>query len=106
MLTRRTLVSAALIILGTQPVIAKSKNHHILIQDFQFSPKSLNVRRGDTVVFTNKDVVPHTATAVDLSWDSGDLKMNAQWSFTAVRSGELEFFCVHHPVMRGRLIAD
>ena len=37
--------------------------HQIAIQGFVYTPASLEVAVGDTVVWTNRDVVPHTVTA-------------------------------------------
>ena len=37
-----------------------------------FHPEVLEVQRGDTVVWINRDIVPHTATATRKSgWDTG-----------------------------------
>jgi plastocyanin len=34
------------------------------IREFKFEPETLTVHEGDTVVWKNDEIVPHTATAV------------------------------------------
>jgi plastocyanin len=55
---------------------------------------------GDTIVWTNHDLVPHTATAAGGGWDTGALAQNAtgQWIATA---GIHPYVCAYHPTMRG-----
>ena len=55
-------------------VIAESSTHVIEIHKMKFQAGMLNVKIGDTVTWVNKDIVPHTATANDKSWDSGRFK--------------------------------
>lgn len=35
-------------------------------------PANVAVAAGDTIVFVKKDIVPHTATASDNSWTTGE----------------------------------
>ena len=81
-----------------------AQTHIVEIEDFVFSPSELTVNHGDTVVFVNKDIVPHTATANDGSWDSGDMQPGDEWSFVASDEGVFDYFCTYHPRMVGTLI--
>ena len=45
--------------------------HHVNIKSFRFDPKVVTVRPGDTIVWHNHDIAPHTATALVGSWDTG-----------------------------------
>ena len=40
------------------------------MRDFGFTPAEVDVAEGDTIVWSNADFVPHTATARDAAWDS------------------------------------
>ena len=40
------------------------------MENMRFQPQSLTVARGDTVVWVNKDLVPHTATSKAGGFDS------------------------------------
>ena len=49
------------------------------IRSFKFVAKTLVVKPGDLVLWVNKDIVAHTATAKDGSWDSGLIKSGGEW---------------------------
>ncbi len=66
-----------------------------------FSPANLLVRIGSTVVWTNDDSIPHTATADDRSWSSGDLQPGATFRRTFTTPGSYPYTCLYHPWMRG-----
>jgi plastocyanin len=55
---------------------------------------------GDTIVWQNHDVVPHTATAAGV-FDTGSIMPgdSAQWGVT--KAGRLAYICVFHPAMTG-----
>src|SRR5215469_1875352 len=52
---------------------AEPKTIEVVIEHFAFVPPSVEVAPGDTVVFTNRDIAPHTATAVNGSWTTKDI---------------------------------
>ena len=77
--------------------------HHVEILDFEFSPKVLSVKPDDTITWINRDIAPHTATALDKSWDTGEIK-NGQSKSIVVRSNMLpDYYCRFHPVMEAKL---
>lgn len=68
----------------------------------QFVPASVRVHPGDLVVWTNKDIVPHTVTAS--GWfDSGPLQPGDQWTHGVSEEGgiALDYMCTMHPTMKG-----
>lgn len=73
------------------------------IRSFQYTPSVLTVSVGDTVAWTNYDIVPHTATAADGSVDSGAIGTNAKWSYVALRKSTYTYHCTFHPSMQGTL---
>ncbi|NOR62610.1 MAG: copper-binding protein [Rhodobacteraceae bacterium] len=77
--------------------------HQVSIQGFKFEPASLAVAAGDTVVFTNNDRAPHTATANDRSWTTPNLRKGQSAEVTVVAGMEGEYFCAIHPNMKGAL---
>jgi plastocyanin len=83
---------------------AGSENHQVEIVDFLYQPDPLEVNVGDTVTFVNKDAAPHTATADDKSWDSGNLNQGDSWTLDLKEAGEVPYFCIYHPNMTGTLI--
>lgn len=81
----------------------EAATHRIRIEQFQFEPAVTTVRTGDTLVFVNADVVPHTATAGDSAWDSGAIAPGAEWSTVVPEEWARSYFCRFHPTMRGTL---
>ena len=80
---------------------AAARTHVVTIADMQFTPSSLDVVRGDTVVWINKDIVPHTATAASGKFDSGKIEPQQSWRFAVRASGRFSYACAYHPTMAG-----
>ena len=76
----------------------------VAIEMFQFQPAVVQAAVGDTIVWVNKDIVVHTATATDKSWDSGEIAAKSRGITIARRKGEQDFICLLHPSMKGKLI--
>src|SRR5262249_51523265 len=55
------------------------RRHRVTIKGLHFAPADVVVGPGDTVVWVNRDLVSHTVTAQDGSWDSQGLTENATW---------------------------
>jgi plastocyanin len=77
-------------------------SHTVTIENMQFNPQELTVHRGDRIVWVNKDLFPHTATA-DKIFDSGSIASNTSWSYIATKSGAYAYGCTFHPTMKGKL---
>jgi len=101
------LVSALLWIIAStgladeEPIV-----HTVLIEGTSFTPQSLTVRRGDTVVWKNKDPFPHTVTARNRHFDSGILAEDQSWQYTANEPGKFPYFCTLHQIMTGVLTVE
>jgi plastocyanin len=78
--------------------------HTVVMSEFQFAPRELRVSAGDTVVWDNRDIVPHTATANDKSWDSGNIAGKKTRVTVMLVKGEHAFTCLYHSNMKGKLI--
>ena len=65
--------------LRVQQLPVPAQRHVVAMRDFEFEPAQLVVAPGDTVVWINRDVVPHTATGSNEPWDSGTLQEAASW---------------------------
>jgi len=82
---------------------AAPKTHVVTIENMRFSPDALTVQRGDRVVWINKDLFAHTATAVSKAFDSHNIEPNASWTYVAGKPGEYDYVCALHPTMKARL---
>ncbi len=75
--------------------------HTVVIEGMRFQPQGLTVAPGDTIVWTNKDMVPHTATSAAGGFDSREIAAGKSWTYTATAKGELSYVCTYHPTMKG-----
>jgi plastocyanin len=78
----------------------------VTIDNFSFTPASITVAARTTVVWTNRDDVPHTVTNPDKVFSSPALDTGEKWSYTFKKTGTFEYFCAIHPKMTGRVIVQ
>jgi plastocyanin len=98
------LVLALLGSAGTQTTAAGSASvHTVTIENMQFNPPQLSVHRSDRIVWVNKDLFPHTATAGSKMFDSGAIDAGGSWSYVADKAGKFGYSCTFHPTMKGTL---
>ena len=83
---------------GTKP-----SDGAIAIADFKFVPETVTVDVGTTVTWTNEDAAPHTATADDGSFDTGNLREGDAGKFTFREAGSYAYFCEFHKFMRAKI---
>jgi plastocyanin len=76
----------------------------VRIDNFAFTPKSLTVPVGSTVVWTNHDDVPHTVTSADKVFSSQALDTDEQFSFTFTAPGTYPYHCAIHPIMTAEVV--
>jgi plastocyanin len=90
---------------GSKHAPPEPRELHVDIRGMQFVPPALHVHRGDLVVFTNHDLVPHTATSS--GWfDSGSLSPGQSWTYVIRETVEFDYVCSFHPTMKGQLISS
>jgi plastocyanin len=73
----------------------------VSIVDFAFDPAAVEIPVGATVTWTNTGAAPHTATASDGTFDSGQLAPGATFSHTFTAAGTFPYVCQIHPQMTG-----
>ena len=84
--------------------LAASTTHQVVIEGMKFSPQTLAVKPGDTVVWVNKDAFPHDATATNDGFKSKQIAPNGSWKFKASKKGTFSYICTIHPMMKASLI--
>jgi plastocyanin len=83
-------------------VINTRRPDTVVIKQMQFSPAVLRVKIGDTVVFINKDIVPHNITEEkSRAFYSDTLAVGATWKLVVKDSAD--YMCTIHPSMKGKL---
>ncbi len=70
----------------------------ISMLNFAFVPDKgvITVAPGTTVMWRNDDDAPHTVTADDKSYNSGDMLKGATFSHTFTTPGEYPYYCIWH----------
>ena len=81
---------------------ARPKTHTVTIAGMVYKPALVVASPGDTVVWVNEDLVPHSATAPKAGgFDSDSIAGGKSWSHTFRTKGDLTYICKFHPTMRG-----
>ncbi|MEO5772918.1 MAG: hypothetical protein ABIQ32_02200 [Sphingomicrobium sp.] len=93
---------AGSLLLVPQPAVAASRTYTIVIDKMKFGPVPANFRKDDSIVWVNRDMFRHTATARDHSFDI-DLPAGARRRTLVRKTGSIAFLCRYHPGMRGVL---
>jgi plastocyanin len=75
---------------------------HVAMKNMKFDPPLLEVKKGDTVEWTNTDITPHTATAT--AFDSGSIASDASWRHSFTVAGNFPYACTFHPEMKATVI--
>jgi plastocyanin len=83
-------------------VLAASRG--VSIRDFAFSPRTVEIRVGDSVTWTNRDSVAHTATARNGSFDTGLLEDGESAAIRFTVAGTYRYVCTPHPDMTGTVV--
>ena len=87
----------------------------VTIQDFDFIPATVTIQQGDTVRWTNRDFIEHTATSQtgpgtltpSNVFGSPFLGFDEAYEFTFNDAGEFHYFCVPHgSSMQGLVIVQ
>lgn len=100
---RTILLTAAALLLLTSPAAAQS-TVEVDIQDSNFAPADVTVEVGDTVMWTQTGMLPHSVTADDGAFDSSPdcaggsecMVEGDTFSFTFDEPGEYAYYCRVH----------
>jgi plastocyanin len=89
---------------ATPTLGSPSSTVDVTIRDFAFDPPTLEIPVGETVTWSNQGQAPHTATAMDGAFDTGQLDPGQRASHTFDRAGSLTYRCNIHPDMSGTIV--
>ena len=96
------LIALAVLLLHSPPAVAAPHMHVVVIEGMKFGAIPANIRAGDRIMWINKDMFRHTATAKDGSFDV-DLPPGAKGMTIVSKAGALLVNCRYHPAMRATL---
>jgi plastocyanin len=90
----------------TQAAAPAGKVVEVKVDNFSFSPQTITVAPGTTVIWTNRDDIPHTVVSDDKVFKSKVLDTDEKFSFTFDKAGNFPYFCSVHPKMTGKVIVQ
>ena len=92
----------AVLLLSSPALAAAPRTHVVVIGQMKFGQAPAGVRPGDTILWINRDIFRHTATARNGSFNV-DLPPNARARTVVRAKGAIPFYCKYHPGMTGTL---
>ena len=105
-----TVMIAMLLLAGTLSAAANHQpseaNADVKIDNFSFGPQTLTVSVGTTVVWTNRDDIPHTVVSADGVFKSKVRDTDEKFSYTFTKAGTYPYFCSVHPKMTGKVVVQ
>jgi len=76
----------------------------VTISGFAFSPATLNVKTGTTVIWVNQDATVHTVTSDNGGFASSEnLGQGATYAFKFTTAGAYPYHCSIHTFMKGTI---
>jgi plastocyanin len=79
---------------------------------FAYTPETVTVKAGDTVLFKNDDSTAHTILSEDKGadgkalFDSGNMDQGQTWAHVFAKAGTYKYVCAYHAFMRGTVIVQ
>ena len=93
---------AAVLIFAAMVVPSHAATIEITMENLVISPAEVSAKVGDTVMWINKDVFAHTATAKNGDFDVM-LPPKKSASFVVKKAGTVDYYCRYHPNMKATL---
>jgi len=81
---------------------AAPKQYTVVMANMNYGALPGGAKVGDTIVWVNRDTVPHTVTARDHSFDLR-VAPGQSGKMTLQKAGTFPFYCIFHAMMRGTL---
>ena len=91
---------------ATQAATPAGNVVEVKIDNFSFSPQTITIKPGTTVIWTNRDDIPHTVVSDDKVFKSKVLDTDEKFSFTFDKAGNFPYFCSVHPKMTAKVIVQ
>jgi plastocyanin len=87
---------------GAVQANANQNTINVKISDYKFDPETININKGDTVIWKNEDPMTHNITSNGFT--SPDLNKGDTFSFTFKDAGTFDYICSFHANMKGKVI--
>ncbi len=86
---------------SSSPEVYLPVTHTVEFRNMKFVPSDIQVKKGDSIVFVNKDMVIHNVTEEKKRWSSPTIAPNDSWTLTVKES--FSYYCSFHPMMKGKV---
>ena len=91
--------------LASTPAWVAPNASRVVMKAAAFEPQQVTVHVGEAVEWVNEDIVAHTATARDKSWEANVLP-GRNGRVTMKSTGSFKYFCRYHPNMTGEVVVE
>jgi plastocyanin len=88
--------------LAVTAIPARGATIQISMENLEVSPAEASAKVGDTIEWTNRDVLAHTATARNGDFDVTMPPKNTV-RLVLKKAGSVEYYCRYHPNMKATL---
>ena len=78
----------------------------VKIDNFSFGPQTITVPVGATVIWTNRDDIPHTSVSTEGVFKSKVMDTDEKFSYTFTKPGTYPYYCSIHPKMTGQVVVQ
>jgi plastocyanin len=79
----------------------------VTMQNIAFSPKTITVKVGQKITWTNEDSVPHNVLSKSgEKISSPTFTKGGTFSFTPTKAGTISYVCTIHPGMEGTIVVQ
>ena len=83
------------------------KPQKVSIEGLKYNPSKLTIKKGQTVVWTNKDDHDHTVVSAKKgAFESENLGRGDTFEFTFDKAGKFDYLCKYHPRMKGTITVE
>lgn len=82
----------------------QAQGMEVKVDNFTFSPATLDVPVNSTVSWVNKDDIPHVIAGDDGAFKSKALDTDEKYSYTFTKAGSYSYYCPIHPKMVGKIV--
>jgi quinohemoprotein ethanol dehydrogenase len=76
------------------------------VNEYTYKPLRAKVKTGATVTWTNAGKLPHSATAADGSWTTGEIAPGASATVKFDKPGTYTYSCADHPWTYAQLVVE
>jgi len=100
----KRLILVLAMLTGTLSLAQSPPSTTVTIDNFTFSPMTIEVQRGATIKWINKDDIPHVVASTAGTFKSRAIDTDGSFVFTFTEPGTYEYYCSVHPKMTGKIV--